>query len=129
MRRAGLGFVMAVLAVALTIAPAHALPPTHCEGVFYGIEATCMLRFGGSRLVIAGVAYGDEDPPAQIVVELLKWPASAPADLLARCDTDGGVLQVCHSETGAGPSLPSSTKLVCRITGIAEAGAFGCVSL
>lgn len=125
MRRTTILLTLALLAAAFAPVSAHAVP-TRCEGAFYGIEATCMFRLGGQFLFVSGVAYGAENPPAQIVVELFSWPVSVGDSPLARCDTDGGVLQACQQLTDTG--LPLNTMLWCRITGIAELGAYACAS-
>jgi hypothetical protein len=125
-RRMALLLMLVLLASAMVPAPATAAP-TQCEGLFYGIEASCMLRLGGSNVLVFGAAYRNDNPPAQIIVELWKWPVSVNDDPLARCDTDGGVLRECqHVLTGT--ALPLNTMMLCRITGIGEIGAFACAS-
>lgn len=128
MKRLALVAVLLAAVAAGGMVPASA-EPTRCEGLFYGIEASCMLRRGGSNIAVFGVAYRNDNPPAQFVVEVFKLPVSVGDTPLARCDTtNGGVLRECHGIlTGTG-SLPSGTMLSCRIHGIAQIGAFGCAT-
>jgi hypothetical protein len=86
-----------------------------------------MFRLGGPNVLVVGAAYGSDNPQAQIVVELFSWPVSVGDSPLARCNTAGGVLQACHQPSGTGLPL-SSTVLFCRITGIAQLGAYACAS-
>lgn len=118
--------LMLVLLVAAFVPGSAGAAPTRCEGLFYGIEATCMFRLGGPNLLVLGAAYGSENPPAQIVVELFEWPVSVGDSPLARCHTTGGVLQACQDSPGTGLSL--NTMLFCRVTGVAQLGAFACIS-
>jgi hypothetical protein len=118
--------LMIILVLALLSPGSASAVPIGCEGMFYGIEATCMFRLGGRNLSVTGVAFGVDDLPARITVELWEWPVSVGDDPLARCSTTGGVLQVCQQAPGTGLSL--NTMVFCRITGRANLGAFSCAS-